>query len=77
MKQDVTEMKRVIVDLLNNNKLSNNEKNKLITKLKSSNIFDNNSNFDNTDNHSVTFEEKNSESARFFLQYFISRKCRN
>ena len=37
MKQDVTEMKRVIVDLLNNNNLSNNEKNKLITKLKSSN----------------------------------------
>ena len=41
MKQDVTEMKRVIVDLLNNNNLSSNEKNELITKLKSSNTFDN------------------------------------
>jgi hypothetical protein len=27
MKQDVTEMKRVIVDLLNNNNLTSNEKN--------------------------------------------------
>ena len=32
MKQDVTEMKRIIIDLLNNNDLSNNEKNELITK---------------------------------------------
>ena len=38
MKQDVTEMKRVIIDLLNNNNLSNNEKNELITKLKFSKI---------------------------------------
>ena len=29
MKQDVTEMKRVIVDLLNNNNLSSNEKNSI------------------------------------------------
>jgi transcriptional regulator with PAS, ATPase and Fis domain len=58
MKQDVTEMKRVIVDLLNNNNLSNNEKNELITKLKSSNTFDNESNFDRSNNHPVPFEEK-------------------
>ena len=58
MKQDVTEMKRVIVDLLNNNNLSNNEKNELITKLKSSNTFDNESNFDSSSNHPVPFEEK-------------------
>ena len=58
MKQDVTEMKRVIVDLLNNNNLTNNEKNKLITKLKSSKTFDNESNFDNSTNHSIPFEEK-------------------
>ena len=58
MKQDVTEMKRVIVDLLNNNNLSSNEKNELITKLKSSNTFDNESNFDNSNNHPIPFEEK-------------------
>ena len=58
MKQDVTEMKRVIVDLLNNNNLSSNEKNELITKLKSSNTFDNESNFDNSINHPIPFEEK-------------------
>ncbi len=58
MKQDVTEMKRVIVDLLNNNNLSSNEKNELITKLKSSNTFDNESNFDNSNNHPIPYEEK-------------------
>ncbi len=63
MKQDVTEMKRVIVDLLNNNNLSNNEKNELITKLKSSNTFDNESNFDRSNNHPVPFEEKRVDQA--------------
>ena len=58
MKQDVTEMKRVIVDLLNNNNLSSNEKNELITKLKSSNTFDYESNFDSSNNHPIPFEEK-------------------
>ena len=58
MKQDVTEMKRVIVDLLNNNNLSSIEKNELITKLKSSNTFDNESNFDSSINHPIPFEEK-------------------
>jgi transcriptional regulator with PAS, ATPase and Fis domain len=36
MKNDVTEMKRVIVELLNNNNLSNNEKTAIITRLNSS-----------------------------------------
>ena len=33
LKNDVTEMKRVIVDLINNNELSNNEKTAIITRL--------------------------------------------
>ena len=35
MKNDVTEMKRVIVDLINNNNLSSNEKSAIITRLNS------------------------------------------
>lgn len=35
MKNDVTEMKRVIVDLINNNNLSSNEKSAIITSLNS------------------------------------------
>ena len=71
MKQDVTEMKRVIVDLLNNNNLSSNEKNELITKLKSSNTFDNESNFDNSNNHPIPFEEKtgNQQDSSYNISY--------
>ena len=58
MKQDVTEMKRVIIDLLNNNDLSNNEKNELITKLNVSKNRDTDSNFNETNNHPLPFEEK-------------------
>ena len=71
MKQDVTEMKRVIVDLLNNNNLSSNEKNELITKLKSSNTFDNESNFDSSINHPIPFEEKtgNQQDSSYNISY--------
>ena len=61
MKQDVTEMKRVIIDLLNNNDLSNNEKNELITKLNFSQIRDTDSSFNETTRHPVTIEEKQLE----------------
>jgi DNA-binding NtrC family response regulator len=61
MKQDVTEMKRVIIDLLNNNDLSNNEKNELITKLNVSKNRDTDSNFNETNNHPIPFEEKQIE----------------
>jgi len=37
LKHDVTEMKRVIVDLINNNELSNNEKSAIITRLHNKN----------------------------------------
>ena len=71
MKQDVTEMKRVIVDLLNNNNLSSIEKNELITKLKSSNTFDNESNFDSSINHPIPFEEKtgNQQDSSYNISY--------
>ena len=61
MKQDVTEMKRVIIDLLNNNDLSNNEKNELITKLNFSQNRDTDSSFNETTRHPVTIEEKQLE----------------
>ena len=71
MKQDVTEMKRVIVDLLNNNNLSSIEKNELITKLKSSNTFDNETNFDSSINHPIPFEEKtgNQQDSSYNISY--------
>ena len=37
LKHDVTEMARVIVDLINNNELSNNEKSAIITRLHNTN----------------------------------------
>lgn len=61
MKQDVTEMKRVIIDLLNNNDLSNNEKNELITKLNFSQNKDTDSSFNETTRHPVAIEEKQLE----------------
>ena len=61
MKQDVTEMKRVIIDLLNNNDLSNNEKNELITKLNFSQNRDTDSSFNESTRHPVTIEEKELE----------------
>ena len=61
MKQDVAEMKRVIVDLLNKNNLSNNEKNELITKLNVSENFDAELSLEAPRNNTVAFEEKSSE----------------
>ena len=73
MKQDVTEMKRVIVDLLNNNNLSSNEKNELITKLKSSNTFDYESNFDNL--IIILYHlKRNRESSQILLTIFLTKK---
>ncbi len=55
MKNDVTEMKRVIVDLINNNNLSNNEKTAIITRLnKAETIQNNNNEFENNEEN-VTF----------------------
>ena len=59
MKQDVTEMKRVIVDLLNNNNLSNNEKTALITKLSDSSALDGEIKFDEQPNNTVSLQEEN------------------
>ena len=59
MKQDVTEMKRVIVDLLNNNNLSSNEKTALITKLSDSSKFDGEIKFDEQPNNTVSLQEEN------------------
>lgn len=59
MKQDVTEMKRVIVDLLNNNNLSNNEKTALITKLSDSSALDREIKFNEQPNNTVSLQEEN------------------
>jgi DNA-binding NtrC family response regulator len=59
MKQDVTEMKRVIVDLLNNNNLSNNEKTALITKLSDSSALDGEIKFNEQPNNTVSLQEDN------------------
>ena len=59
MKQDVTEMKRVIVDLLNNNNLSSNEKTALITKLSDSSKLDGEIKFDEQHNNTVSLQEEN------------------
>ena len=59
MKQDVTEMKRVIVDLLNNNNLSTNEKTALITKLSDPSTFDGDTKFDEQVNSAVSLQEEN------------------
>lgn len=57
MKQDVTEMKRVIVDLLNNNNLSSNEKTALITKLSDPSKLDGEIKFDEQPNNTVSLQE--------------------
>mgnify|MGYP001374003547 CR=1 FL=1 len=54
MKNDVTEMKRVIVDLINNNNLSNNEKTAIITRLNKAETIQNNNEFDNNEEN-ITF----------------------
>ena len=53
LKHDVTEMKRVIVDLINNNELSNNEKSAIITRLHNKN-----DNFSSSSNEPVINEYK-------------------
>jgi transcriptional regulator with PAS, ATPase and Fis domain len=52
-------MKRVIVDLLNNNNLSNNEKTALITKLSDSSGLDGEIKFDEQPNNTVSLQEEN------------------
>jgi len=70
MKQDVIEMKRVIVDLLNNNNLSNNEKTALITKL-SSVSKDEKQNFQSEVGQTIDYNEKveNSESPSYNISF--------
>ena len=55
MKNDVTEMKRVIVDLINNNNLSNNEKTAIITRLNKAESFERNTDFNN-DEQNLKFD---------------------
>tara|TARA_B100001287_G_scaffold103440_1_gene86966 strand:- start:2077 stop:3327 length:1251 start_codon:yes stop_codon:yes gene_type:complete len=55
MKNDVTEMKRVIVDLINNNNLSNNEKTAIITRLNKAESFEQNTDF-NSDEQNLKFD---------------------
>jgi len=70
MKQDVIEMKRVIVDLLNNNNLSNNEKTALITKLSSVSDEEKQS-FQNEVSQTIDYNEKleNSESTSYNISF--------
>ncbi len=70
MKQDVIEMKRVIVDLLNNNNLSNNEKTALITKL-SSVSNDEKQSFQSEVGQTIDYNEKveNSESPSYNISF--------
>ena len=70
MKQDVIEMKRVIVDLLNNNNLSNNEKTALITKL-SSVSKDEKQSFQSEVGQTIDYNEKveNSESPSYNISF--------
>jgi transcriptional regulator with PAS, ATPase and Fis domain len=70
MKQDVIEMKRVIVDLLNNNNLSNNEKTALITKL-SSVSNDEKQSFKSEAGQTIDYNEKveNSESPSYNISF--------
>ena len=70
MKQDVIEMKRVIVDLLNNNNLSNNEKTALITKL-SSVSNDEKQSFKSEVGQTIDYSEKveNSESPSYNISF--------
>mgnify|MGYP001289488163 FL=1 len=70
MKQDVIEMKRVIVDLLNNNNLSNNEKTALITKL-SSVSNDEKQSFQSEVGQTIDYSEKveNSESSSYNISF--------
>jgi transcriptional regulator with PAS, ATPase and Fis domain len=70
MKQDVIEMKRVIVDLLNNNNLSNNEKTALITKL-SSVPNDEKQSFKSEVGQTIDYNEKveNSESPSYNISF--------
>ena len=55
MKNDVTEMKRVIVDLINNNNLSNNEKTAIITRLNNPESVDSENTFENNDQENISF----------------------
>ena len=55
MKNDVTEMKRVIVDLINNNNLSNNEKTAIITRLNKAESFEQNTDF-NSEEQNLKFD---------------------
>ena len=70
MKQDVIEMKRVIVDLLNNNNLSNNEKTALITKL-SSVSKDEKQSFQSEVGQTIDYNEKveNNESPSYNISF--------
>jgi transcriptional regulator with PAS, ATPase and Fis domain len=57
MKNDVTEMKRVIVDLISNNNLSNNEKTAIITRLNSNDsIEEENTIQQNTEQENINIE---------------------
>lgn len=56
MKNDVTEMKRVIVDLINNNNLSSNEKSAIITRLNSPDEINQESNLLNSEMDNLSIQ---------------------
>ena len=58
MRNDVTEMKRVIVDLINNNNLSSNEKSAIITRLKNPEKSEPANDYFNDQNEDFTIETK-------------------
>ena len=66
MKNDVTEMKRVIVDLINNNNLSNNEKTAIITRLNNTKVIESENSFQETENSNISYETPSYENNSSF-----------
>ena len=66
MKNDVTEMKRVIVDLINNNNLSNNEKTAIITRLNNTKVIESENSFQEAENRNISYETSSYENNSSF-----------
>ena len=66
MKNDVTEMKRVIVDLINNNNLSNNEKTAIITRLNNTKVIESENSFQESENSNISYETSSYENTSSF-----------
>jgi DNA-binding NtrC family response regulator len=66
MKNDVTEMKRVIVDLINNNNLSNNEKTAIITRLNNTKVIESENSFQEAENSNISYETSSYQNTSSF-----------